>query len=45
LFNYARANLKVLPVWSTDGKVLIKQQSGRIVRAKTKDDVNELRDN
>jgi hypothetical protein len=45
LFNYARANLKDLPVWSTDGKVLIKQQSGRIVRAKTKDDVNELRDN
>ncbi|CAB4025489.1 Hypothetical predicted protein [Paramuricea clavata] len=45
LFNYAHTNLKDLPVWSTDGKVLIKQQSGCIVRAKTKDDVNGLRDN
>ena len=37
LFNYARSELKDLLVWSTDGKVLIKQHSGRIVRVKTKD--------
>jgi hypothetical protein len=44
LFNCAHTNFKDLPVWSTDGKVLIKQQSGRIGRAKTKDDVDGLRD-
>ena len=43
LFNYVRSELKDLLVWSTDGKVLIKQHSGRIVRVKTKDDVDGIK--
>ena len=43
LLNYARSELKDLSVWSTDGKVLIKQHSGRIVRVKTKDDVDGIK--
>ena len=43
LLNYARSELKDLSVWSTDGKVLIKQHSGRVVRVKTKDDVDGIK--
>lgn len=43
LLNYARTELKNLSVWSTDGKILIKQQSGRIVRVKTKNDVDSIK--
>ena len=43
LLNYARSELKDLSVWSTDGKVLIKQHIGRIVRVKTEDDVDGIK--
>lgn len=39
LFNAARTQLSNFSVWSSDGKVLVKLQSGRIVRVKTKDDI------
>lgn len=37
VFNYARAEMKDLPlsVWSSDEKVLVKQQSGREFKPKT----------
>ena len=44
VFNYARAEMKDLPlsVWSSDGKGLVKQQSRRIVRVQTKDDIDVI---
>ena len=42
LFDATRKELKELPVWTTDGKILTKLDDGRVVRIKSKEDILKL---
>ena len=39
LFDVARRELRPLPVWSSDGKILVKLQNERVVRVKSEGDI------
>ena len=41
LFDVARRELRPLPVWSSDGKILVKLQNERVVRVKSEGDIKQ----